>query len=97
MIKTNFLKRNQMFLNILLMFVLAKLRELNANAPEDHRLHDDVLDNLEKLLFTVSDSKSQDLPTADQISILWRTIHWPEGTSLTNCVMVDMIAPFGTK
>uniref|UniRef100_A0AAR2LHM7 Phospholipase A2-activating protein n=1 Tax=Pygocentrus nattereri TaxID=42514 RepID=A0AAR2LHM7_PYGNA len=58
--------------------ILGKLRELNANAPEDHRLTDGVLDNLEKLLLTVSDSKSQDLPTADQISILWRTSHWPE-------------------
>ncbi|KAL6490713.1 hypothetical protein MHYP_G00010580 [Metynnis hypsauchen] len=58
--------------------ILAKLRELNANAPEDHRLTDKVLDNLEKLLLTVSDSKNQDLPTADQISILWRTSHWPE-------------------
>lgn len=58
---------------------LAKLRELNGNAPEDHRLSDEVLGSLEKLLLTVSDPKSQEQPTAEQISILWRTSHWPEG------------------
>ncbi|KAG7330272.1 hypothetical protein KOW79_006494 [Hemibagrus wyckioides] len=58
--------------------ILAKLRELNSNAPEDHRMSDDVLGNLEKLLITVSDTKNQDQPTAEQISILWRTSHWPE-------------------
>ncbi|KAM9501785.1 phospholipase A-2-activating protein [Clarias gariepinus] len=58
--------------------ILAKLRELNGNAPEDHRLSDEVLGNLEKLLHTVSNPKNQDQPTAEQISILWRTSHWPE-------------------
>ncbi|MCI4377335.1 hypothetical protein PGIGA_G00202520 [Pangasianodon gigas] len=58
--------------------ILAKLRELNGNAPEDRRLSDEVLGSLEKLLFTVSDAKSQDQPTAEQIGILWRTSHWPE-------------------
>lgn len=62
------------------MYLLAKLRELNSNAPEDHRLRDEVLGSLEKLLITVSDTKGQDQPTAEQISILWRTSHWPEGT-----------------
>ncbi|KAF7706443.1 phospholipase A-2-activating protein [Silurus meridionalis] len=57
--------------------ITAKLRELNANAPEDHRLTDEVLNSLEKLLLTVTD-KTQDQPTAEQISILWRTSHWPE-------------------
>ncbi|XP_053485199.1 phospholipase A-2-activating protein [Ictalurus furcatus] len=58
--------------------ILAKLRELNGNTPEDHRLSDEVLGSLEKLLLTVSDTNSQDQPTAEQISILWRTCHWPE-------------------
>ncbi|XP_066536882.1 phospholipase A-2-activating protein [Hoplias malabaricus] len=58
--------------------ILAKLRELNVNAPEDHRLNGEVLNNLEKLLLMVSDSKSKDLPTAEQIGVLWRTSHWPE-------------------
>lgn len=62
-------------------YVLAKLRELNSNAPEDHRMSDEVLGNLEKLLITVSDTKNQDQPTAEQISILWRTSHWPEGNT----------------
>ncbi|XP_062850294.1 phospholipase A-2-activating protein [Trichomycterus rosablanca] len=58
--------------------IIGKLRELNVNAPEDHRLSDEMLGNMEKLLLTVSATKSQDQPTAEQISILWRTCHWPE-------------------
>ncbi|XP_026990269.2 phospholipase A-2-activating protein [Tachysurus fulvidraco] len=58
--------------------ILDKLRELNGNAPDDHRLSDEVLGSLEKLLIMVSDTKSQDQPTGEQISILWRTSHWPE-------------------
>uniref|UniRef100_A0AAY5ERZ7 Phospholipase A-2-activating protein n=1 Tax=Electrophorus electricus TaxID=8005 RepID=A0AAY5ERZ7_ELEEL len=58
--------------------ILAKLRELNGNAPQDHRLSEVALDSLEKLLLNVSDPKSPDQPTAEQISILWRTSHWPE-------------------
>lgn len=63
------------------MYVLAKLRELNGNTPEDQRLSDEVLGSLEKLLLAVSDTNSQDQPTAEQISILWRTCHWPEGNT----------------
>lgn len=61
--------------------MLAKLRELNGNAAEDRKLNDEVLGNLEKLLLTVTDPKSQVQPTAEQISILWRTCHWPEGNA----------------
>lgn len=74
----------------LYLFALAKLRELNANAPEDHRLNDEVLNNLEKLLLTISDSKSQDLPTPDQISILWRTSHWPEGMARIQFITAEI-------
>ncbi|KAK7170036.1 hypothetical protein R3I94_000318 [Phoxinus phoxinus] len=58
--------------------ILGKLRELNNDAPADHKLSDAALDCLEKLLMLVSDLKSQEQPTADQISVLWRTSHWPE-------------------
>lgn len=63
--------------------MLDKLRELNGNAPDDHRLSDEVLGSLEKLLIMVSDTKSQDQPTGEQISVLWRTSHWPEGDTQT--------------
>ncbi|KAI2662386.1 Phospholipase A-2-activating protein [Labeo rohita] len=58
--------------------ILGKLRELNNTAPADHKLSDAALDCLEKLLHLVADLKSQEQPTAEQISVLWRSCHWPE-------------------
>uniref|UniRef100_A0A8C1EN64 Phospholipase A-2-activating protein n=1 Tax=Cyprinus carpio carpio TaxID=630221 RepID=A0A8C1EN64_CYPCA len=55
-----------------------KLRELNSTAPADRKLSDAALDCLEKLLLLVTDVKGQEQPTAEQISVLWRTSHWPE-------------------
>uniref|UniRef100_A0A8C1BYU9 Phospholipase A-2-activating protein n=1 Tax=Cyprinus carpio carpio TaxID=630221 RepID=A0A8C1BYU9_CYPCA len=58
--------------------ILGKLRELNSTAPADRKLSDAALDCLEKLLLLVTDVKGQEQPTAEQISVLWRTSHWPE-------------------
>uniref|UniRef100_A0A672QFE6 Phospholipase A-2-activating protein n=1 Tax=Sinocyclocheilus grahami TaxID=75366 RepID=A0A672QFE6_SINGR len=58
--------------------ILGKLRELNSTAPADRKLSDAALDCLEKLLLLVADQKSPAQPTAEQISVLWRTSHWPE-------------------
>uniref|UniRef100_A0A673J5J5 Phospholipase A-2-activating protein-like n=1 Tax=Sinocyclocheilus rhinocerous TaxID=307959 RepID=A0A673J5J5_9TELE len=58
--------------------ILGKLQELNNTAPADRKLSDAALDCLEKLLLLVADQKSQEQPTAEQISVLWRTSHWPE-------------------
>uniref|UniRef100_A0A673LIP6 Phospholipase A-2-activating protein-like n=1 Tax=Sinocyclocheilus rhinocerous TaxID=307959 RepID=A0A673LIP6_9TELE len=58
--------------------ILGKLRELNNTAPADRKLSDAALDCLEKLLHVVTDLKSQEQPTAEQMSVLWRTSHWPE-------------------
>uniref|UniRef100_A0A8C2PVB7 Phospholipase A-2-activating protein-like n=1 Tax=Cyprinus carpio TaxID=7962 RepID=A0A8C2PVB7_CYPCA len=58
--------------------ILGKLRELNSTAPADRKLSDTALDCLEKLLLLVTDVKGQEQPTAEQISVLWRTSHWPE-------------------
>ncbi|XP_052004239.1 phospholipase A-2-activating protein-like [Xyrauchen texanus] len=59
--------------------ILGKLRELNNTAPEDHKLSEGAMDSLKKLLLVVTDlNLSQEQPTADQITILWRTSHWPE-------------------
>lgn len=87
------------------MYVLAKLRELNGNAPEERKLSDEVLGNLEKLLLAVADPKSQAQPTAEQISILWRTCHWPEGNARAeviskkwpNVPFRDHGTPYGEK
>ncbi|XP_062372666.1 phospholipase A-2-activating protein isoform X2 [Sardina pilchardus] len=61
--------------------ILAKLKELNGGAPEEHRLCEEVLGDLEQLLLAVCDLKgSQQLqpPTDQQISLLIKTAHWPE-------------------
>ncbi|XP_030636039.1 phospholipase A-2-activating protein isoform X2 [Chanos chanos] len=58
--------------------IFAKLKELNGTAPQEHRLSEEALNNLEKLLLTVSNLKSQEQPTAEQISLLWRACHWPK-------------------
>uniref|UniRef100_A0A671NI90 Phospholipase A-2-activating protein n=1 Tax=Sinocyclocheilus anshuiensis TaxID=1608454 RepID=A0A671NI90_9TELE len=58
--------------------ILGKLRELNNTAPADRKLSDAALDCLQKLLLVVTDLKSQEQPTAEQINVLWRTSHWPE-------------------
>lgn len=58
--------------------ILGKLRELNTSAPADHKLSDAALDCLEKLLNLVTDLMTQEQPTAEQITVLWRACHWPE-------------------
>ncbi|XP_076144610.1 phospholipase A-2-activating protein [Alosa pseudoharengus] len=61
--------------------ILAKLKELNGGAPEEHRLSEEVLSGLEQLLLAVCDLKgSQQLqpPTDEQINLLLKTAHWPE-------------------
>ncbi|KAG9345461.1 hypothetical protein JZ751_008605 [Albula glossodonta] len=60
------------------MQILAKLKELNGGAPDDKKLPEDAVGKLEKLLLNVCDLKSSDTPTQDEISILWKTSHWPE-------------------
>lgn len=64
------------------MSCVGKLRELNNTAPQDHKLSEAALDSLEKLLFVVTDLKRKEQPTADQINVLWRATHWPEGKTL---------------
>lgn len=71
------------FFNVFYVFIfVGKLRELNNTAPADHKLSDAALDCLEKLLHLVADLKSQEQPTAEQISVLWRSCHWPEGKTI---------------
>uniref|UniRef100_A0A8K9WME9 Phospholipase A-2-activating protein n=1 Tax=Oncorhynchus mykiss TaxID=8022 RepID=A0A8K9WME9_ONCMY len=56
----------------------AKLRELNGGAPGEYRLSEEVLGSLEKLLVSVCDPCASEQPTTEQISLLWKTSHWPE-------------------
>ncbi|KAL0970343.1 hypothetical protein UPYG_G00240700 [Umbra pygmaea] len=58
--------------------IMAKLRELNSSAPEDLRLSEDRLGSLDKLLDCVCSPSTPEQPSAEQISLLWKTAHWPE-------------------
>uniref|UniRef100_A0AAZ3Q6W2 Phospholipase A-2-activating protein n=1 Tax=Oncorhynchus tshawytscha TaxID=74940 RepID=A0AAZ3Q6W2_ONCTS len=58
--------------------IMAKLRELNGGAPGEYRLSEEVLGSLEKLLVSVCDPCASEQPTTEQISLLWKTSHWPE-------------------
>lgn len=60
---------------------LAKLKELNGGAPQEHKLSEEVLESLEGLLVSVCSSNSDEpLPSIQQINLLWKASHWPEGT-----------------
>ncbi|NXK26744.1 PLAP protein, partial [Arenaria interpres] len=57
--------------------ILGKLKELNGSATEEHKLTEDDLIILEKLLSTTCNN-STETPTAQQLQTLWRAINWPE-------------------
>ncbi|XP_039615773.1 phospholipase A-2-activating protein [Polypterus senegalus] len=58
--------------------ILAKMKELNRGAPDDHRLTDDAIQKLEKLLSAVTGLSHAETPAAEQIDLLWKTTYWPE-------------------
>jgi len=63
----------------------AKLRELNAVAPQEHKLSEEFVESLEGMLVSVVDgangaNNSTQPPTLQQINLLWKAAHWPEGT-----------------
>ncbi|KAF4794826.1 Phospholipase A-2-activating protein [Turdus rufiventris] len=57
--------------------ILGKLKELNGSAAEEHKLTEDDLIILEKLLSATCNT-SAETPTAQQLQTLWRAINWPE-------------------
>ncbi|XP_071436872.1 phospholipase A-2-activating protein [Pithys albifrons albifrons] len=57
--------------------ILGKLKELNGTASEEHKLTEDDLIILEKLL-SVTCNTSAETPTAQQLQTLWRAVNWPE-------------------
>uniref|UniRef100_A0AAX7ULK4 Phospholipase A2-activating protein n=1 Tax=Astatotilapia calliptera TaxID=8154 RepID=A0AAX7ULK4_ASTCA len=57
----------------------AKLKELNGGAPQEHKLSEEVLESLERLLLSVCGlNSSEPAPTIQQINLLWKASHWPE-------------------
>lgn len=60
--------------------LLAKLKELNGGAPQEHKLSEEILESLERLLQSVCGLNSSEPPlTIQQINLLWKASHWPEG------------------
>uniref|UniRef100_A0A8C0FB78 Phospholipase A-2-activating protein n=1 Tax=Bubo bubo TaxID=30461 RepID=A0A8C0FB78_BUBBB len=59
------------------MQILGKLKELNGSAAEEHKLTEDDLITLEKLLSATCNT-SAETPTAQQLQTLWRAVNWPE-------------------
>ncbi|XP_030910103.1 phospholipase A-2-activating protein isoform X2 [Melopsittacus undulatus] len=57
--------------------ILGKLKELNSSATEEHKLTEDDLITLEKLLSATCNT-SAETPTAQQLQTLWRAVNWPE-------------------
>lgn len=57
--------------------ILGKLKELNGSAAEEHKLTEDDLITLEKLLSATCNT-STETPTAQQLQTLWRAVNWPE-------------------
>ncbi|NXJ26027.1 PLAP protein, partial [Dicrurus megarhynchus] len=57
--------------------ILGKLKELNGSAAEEHKLTEDDLIILEKLLSATCNT-SAETPTAQQLQTLWRAVNWPE-------------------
>ncbi|KAK9524649.1 hypothetical protein VZT92_017023 [Zoarces viviparus] len=59
--------------------IIAKIKELNGDAPQEHRLSEEILGSLEKLLVSVSEpNSSRSPPTIQEINLLWKAAHWPE-------------------
>ncbi|XP_064294678.1 phospholipase A-2-activating protein isoform X2 [Phalacrocorax carbo] len=57
--------------------ILGKLKELNGNATEEHKLTEDDLIILGKLMSATCNT-SAETPTAQQLETLWRAVNWPE-------------------
>lgn len=58
--------------------IIAKLKELNAGAPQEHKLTEELLESINQLLVSVCGSNSEPAPTMQQINLLWKATHWPE-------------------
>ncbi|XP_031706920.1 phospholipase A-2-activating protein isoform X2 [Anarrhichthys ocellatus] len=59
--------------------IIAKIKELNGDAPQEHRLSEEILESLERLLVSVSEpNSSKSPPTIQEINLLWKAAHWPE-------------------
>ncbi|XP_064410787.1 phospholipase A-2-activating protein [Latimeria chalumnae] len=58
--------------------IIGKLKELNGEAPGEHKLSEEALQRLENLLFVVSNLSGTEVPTTQQLDVLWKAINWPQ-------------------
>uniref|UniRef100_A0A8D0AGU7 Phospholipase A2-activating protein n=1 Tax=Sander lucioperca TaxID=283035 RepID=A0A8D0AGU7_SANLU len=60
-------------------YSLSKVKELNGGAPPEHKLSEEILESLQRLLVSVSEpNSSMSPPSIQEISVLWKASHWPE-------------------
>ncbi|XP_078132332.1 phospholipase A-2-activating protein [Sander vitreus] len=59
--------------------IIAKVKELNGGAPPEHKLSEEILESLQRLLVSVSEpNSSMSPPSIQEINVLWKASHWPE-------------------
>ena len=60
--------------------IIAKLKELNSTAPPEHKLSDDFVESLKRLLDSVVGGATNSMPppSLQQIHLLWMASHWPK-------------------
>ncbi|XP_034712361.1 phospholipase A-2-activating protein isoform X2 [Etheostoma cragini] len=59
--------------------IMAKVKELNGGAPLEHKLSDEILESLQRLLVSVSEpNSSMSPPSIQEINVLWKASHWSE-------------------
>uniref|UniRef100_A0A3B3BLN7 Phospholipase A2-activating protein n=1 Tax=Oryzias melastigma TaxID=30732 RepID=A0A3B3BLN7_ORYME len=59
--------------------IISKLKELNGGAPPEHKLSEDIVESLERLLLVCGGSNSSECPlTIQEINLLWKASHLPE-------------------
>lgn len=60
--------------------IMAKLKELNGTASPEHKLSEEFVESLERMLDSVvgGANNSTPPPSLQQINLLWKASHWPE-------------------
>uniref|UniRef100_A0A1A8L2W5 Phospholipase A2-activating protein n=1 Tax=Nothobranchius pienaari TaxID=704102 RepID=A0A1A8L2W5_9TELE len=59
--------------------IMAKLKELNGGAPPEHKLPEETMESIERLLLSVcGPDSSEPPPTIQEINLLWKASLWPE-------------------
>uniref|UniRef100_A0A3P9M9D4 Phospholipase A2 activating protein n=1 Tax=Oryzias latipes TaxID=8090 RepID=A0A3P9M9D4_ORYLA len=58
--------------------IISKLKELNGGAPPEHKLSEETVESLERLLLACGSNPSECPLTIQDINLLWKASHLPE-------------------